>query len=271
PPELASFWISGIDDVWAAGPSGIGHFQNGSWSAPPPVQLYGTGIWGVSDSNLWAVGCMGGSCSATPGGPAPPAGAIMHFDGSSAMWMMEAVPMSSPALGIWGSGPADVYVTAPEGLFHFDGNSWTRGAQAGGLAAPTGPIWGSSASDVWVAADGEVLHFDGAKWVVIFTLASPDLVRAIWGTGPNDVWLAGNGQVAHWDGSAIATTALTGYDLHAIWGSAPDDLFVGGIGGALLHFDGTDWLPVRLPMMGDVLALAGATAAGVWVGGAFGG
>lgn len=64
-------------------------------------------------------------------------------------------------LGVWGSGPGDVYVVGQPGLiYHFDGTSWTR--QESGTNVALTDVWGDDAGTVYVCGhDGVILRKQG--------------------------------------------------------------------------------------------------------------
>lgn len=67
-------------------------------------------------------------------------------------------------LGVWGSGPDDVYVVGQPGLiFHWDGTSWTQ--QSSGTTAPLTDVWGDGSGNVYITGhDGVILRRSGGEW-----------------------------------------------------------------------------------------------------------
>lgn len=78
---------------------------------------------------------------------------------------VRSVGSSGTALGVWGSGPNDIYVVGRLGdqansgaVQHFDGTNW-QSVDVGAIALAR-DVWGSGPNDVWVSlADGTLLHF----------------------------------------------------------------------------------------------------------------
>ena len=67
---------------------------------------------------------------------------------------------------------------------------------------------------------------------------------AMWFAAPNDGWVVGErGTALHWDGEVWRVTPTgTLAQLTSVWGTGPADVWASGPD-ALLHFDGTQWLP----------------------------
>ena len=77
--------------------------------------------------------------------------------------------------------------------------------------------------------------------------------------GLRDIWVAPTGEIVAVGGSKVlrcpqntCTVETVAANLYTISGTAPDDVFVGGLPnnssfGALTHWDGTRWFPVRTP------------------------
>ena len=104
------------------------------------------------------------------------------------------------------------------------------------------------------------------------------LLNWIHGFERNDATIVGNGgTILHWNGTvAMAQASPSTQDLWGVWGSSPSDLWaVGGNGrnpgeATLLHFDGTSWQLVPLPVLQrpNVYALYkvwGSAPSDVWV------
>jgi len=60
---------------------------------------------------------------------------------------------------------------------------------------------------------------------------------------------------------------LLGSNLTDVWGSSASDVWVVGEGGAILHFDGSDWGLVDTDFTADLQAVRGASASDVWAAG----
>jgi hypothetical protein len=105
-------------------------------------------------------------------------------------------------LGIWGSGPNDVWAVGESGTIrHFTGGpEWEIVSSSAGRTLRS--VWGSGSNDVWAVGEaGAILHWDGAAWkssVAAFPVnrTKPNLY-GVWGSGPNDVWIVGDGIALH--------------------------------------------------------------------------
>jgi hypothetical protein len=174
--------------------------------------------------------------------------------------------------GIWGSGPADVWVagyrasTLAGVLLHWNGHGWSL--DAGVARPPMTAVWGSTATDVWAMGDqGTILHSDGSAWLATRSDTSATC-NGIWGSGPGDVWaIEAPGSLRHWNGATWSTTVLASGSLRALWGSGPGDVFVVGDDG-IVHWDGSAWATMT-GVAHPLLGVWGSSAENVWaVGGA---
>jgi hypothetical protein len=212
---MRSVWGSGPGDVLAVGdnraddPTGVlAHWDGVAWSHPslaPTVPLPGAlrGVWGSGANNIYVVGT------------AEQRGATFRWDGAS--WTeVENVfpyvmpppggpsgpptdPHGPPLVGVWGSGPNDLFVASTGGISHWDGRAWSASGFGGGIGI-TG-IWGSGPSDVYaVDLSGLAAHWDGTAWRTMVWNYKP--LRAVGGTGPGDVWVAGDDVLYHSSGPA---------------------------------------------------------------------
>ncbi|AKV04405.1 hypothetical protein AKJ09_11068 [Labilithrix luteola] len=104
--------------------------------------------------------------------------------------------------------------------------------------------------------------------VVLTVPLQPDLFAA-WGIG-EELWAAGSGgAILHFDGSEwhVEETGTT-ETLNAIFGFAPDDIWSAGSAGMVLHFDGKKWSRVSLGQYdGDLRSIWGAASDDMWIGG----
>lgn len=146
--SLFSIWGSSATNAWAVGSHGkILHFDGTQWtSTSTPVGNRLTRVWGSSATNIWAVGDS----------------ALIHYDGTSwtvppsAAEVLSNFPPNqqqqgtnnSFELGLWGSGPNDVYLGTQFGnIYRWDGQSWTdmqdNSQQGGGrIVAISGYVGG---------------------------------------------------------------------------------------------------------------------------------
>ena len=144
--------------------------------------------------------------------------------------------------------------------------AWTPVLQA--LDGALLSMWGTSEKDIWTVGGSLgnggptlALHFDGTTWKNI-PAGGPQTFWWVNGTNATDVWMVGEeGRIAHWNGSAFEEkTSGTTATLYGVWAAAPNDVWaVGGTpdeptqpNDVLLHWDGSAWSPVTLPVVKNV-------------------
>lgn len=187
-----------------------------------------------------------GVCAAPPK-KLPPAMA------PSFRWL-HPLPQGDNLLGIWGSGPKNVWAAGDAGrIVHFDGNKWDLVHT--GIADYLAGVWGSSRKDVWITGyNGRVLRFDGKKWWDHPTGVSNDF-NGIWGSGPKDVFTVGDrGVIFHWDGSCFKRQESGTENLFfGVWGTGPQDVWAVGGRGNIAHYDGKTWSAVDTGLLDQTL------------------
>ncbi len=193
----------GVAGMGAGAGGNVGHFN---FPAPPtyewettPVQITLYGLWGADERNIYGVG----------------AGArIIRFDGTR--WVYEA-PMVAGGpriLGIWGSGPDDVYA-----------------------AVESNVVLRRKADGEW---HKEVLAmFAGRRF------------HAVWGSGPDNVYLVGGGILrSKGDDKWVEERSGTLSQLLSVGGYDAQNVYVGGPLGILLFSNGNGtW--IRQAGLGD--------------------
>jgi hypothetical protein len=154
-------------------------------------------------------------------------------------------------LGIWGTGPRDVFAVGAAGtIMHFDGTTWAP------MNSPTTQqlqgVWGSGPRDVWAVGQGAtIVHYDGTAWT-----AAPRIPNvggtyqgapfvAVWGSSATNVYAVGGDTIAHWNGETWAVEVTRSLTLQAVWGSGPGDVYAVGYSGNM-HWDGMSWSPLTI-------------------------
>lgn len=227
------------------------------WVLVADEDLAGAYLGGTSDRNgdLWVVGGN------------PDKGVIQQYDGD--LWR----DMSPPgAKLLWWVHSFDdgavVAVGRGGGVWVYNDSEWNP------LPGPSENedfygVWGVSVDDFWIAGgpslgsleSGAVLrHWDGESWTDgLESIELADDVRnygsiyKVWGSDSDEVVAVGShGMAYHFDGkswSALETPAL-GSTLFTVVGRSSSDIYaVGSIPiPVLLHWDGTVWESVPLPL-----------------------
>ncbi len=166
-------------------------------------------------------------------------------------------------LGVWGSGPDDVFVVGGEvigqyeyygdtmdtyggTILHYDGSTWSRMETERDVLFMG--VWGSGPNDVFAvgwpasllspttgsahdpneALPTYIYHYDGSSWTAMSTgiWALPFMSTCIWGNGPGDVYLA--------------VGSLTSETING------DTWYIDEGSGGLLHYDGSSWSTVPI-------------------------
>lgn len=182
------------------------------------------GLWGSSDTDVWAVTEYFHFDFSPPW-------AYFHYTAGS--WQLPGGTGGSAIYGtpaIWVVGTNS---TLDEGFIK---RNWAEESFI--PPAPLSSVWGSSDSDVWaVGKAGTAVHWNGASWNVASTATTADLM-GVRGLGPGDVWAVGTGgTILHWNGSAWSQHASGTFNtLRAIAPLSSTDVFVAGDFATLLRY-----------------------------------
>jgi len=268
PESVNALWGTDESHIWAATDRGIEYFDGETWEAQelPRALSVQSGLWGFSETEVWAVGSDRGND-----------GAIAHYDGVE--WTAYPIEDAGSLLSVWGSSPDSVWAVGQyDSIWHFDGSEWKQ--HSGG--DPTSgrwlrSIWGYDADHAWIVGDrGHSLRFENGTWITDtaawqhdnigdlwgfdpqntwaagqaiwsptdyeFLLIERGSIRGFWGMSADHVWAAGkriferiNGTWSQWGDDAHASNLLSG------WAASPCEVFVGGSSGSILRWDGDEW------------------------------
>jgi hypothetical protein len=190
---LSVVWGTGASDIYVGGNAGamLHSVGDGTWTrqATPTDKLL-VGIWGSAPDNLYAV--------ATSNDHKTSDSVVMRSSGDGS-WRAQALP-GDFMLGIWGSGPKDIYVSGLGGIVHSAGDDkWT----AEDTSFEPQRVWGTQGAiySVGTSKDiggGGVIGFstgDG-KWTTQPAKAAGFLLD-VWGSSADDVYLAATGGILH--------------------------------------------------------------------------
>ncbi|HEX5058921.1 MAG TPA: hypothetical protein VFV99_06155, partial [Kofleriaceae bacterium] len=110
-------------------------------------------------------------------------------------------------------------------------------------------------NDVYVTGTrGTILHWTGSQ-MVDESIPPSVTVTSIWGVNGNDLWaVAQTGLIYRKmnNGIWIQQTSPTTQFLWQIWGTAADDIWAVGDGATVIHYDGTQWSTVSVPIASTV-------------------
>ncbi len=225
--NLQGVWGISGSDVFAVGDSGsILHYDGSKWMAMSSGATTNLqGVWGTSGSDVFAVGEYG---------------TILHYDGST--WSAMSSGTTQHIFGLCGISSNNVFAVGYTGtILHYDGASWST--MSSGTAQHLYGVWGSSGSDVFaVGHTGTILHYDGASWSAMSS-GTTQILYDVSGISGSDVFIAGyNGTILHYDGSSWnSMSSNTAQNLTGVWGDTGNDVFAVGFSGTIFHYDGSSW------------------------------
>jgi hypothetical protein len=125
--------------------------------APVLTQATLFGVWGASNTEVWAVG-------GSPLGNGDN-DVILRFDGTT--WSRVPPPelLGVAYFKVWGSARDDVWIVGQDGLaLHYDGSVWKRVTTP--VRATLLTVTGRSSTDVWAVGGppATLVHWDGTSW-----------------------------------------------------------------------------------------------------------
>jgi hypothetical protein len=173
-------------DVWVVGAGGtvLHGTKNGLAPEASNVTADLTGVWGVGNNEVWAVGSRG---------------TAIRRNATGGTWTSQNHGLTQSILyGVWLSGRTDVWAVGERVTLHYDGSGWAS------LSNPLEigiSVWGSADDDVWavgrpVAATGTPFtsRFNGVRWLPATTPTMTPL-QAVRGSSFGNAWAVGNGGV----------------------------------------------------------------------------
>ena len=287
-------WGTDATHVWASTTTGEILFYNGtSWS----IQLASTGnddymkgLWGTSNTDVWAVGYITGGTTA--------GSHIYHYDGTT--WVLtNTIPnrfflkgQSIDATNFWvvGSG-GSIYkgngttlaaqkdetndngfrcawsadynnswmAGGKGGIMKWDGTVWTQQVTASAANSDLYGMWGLSTTSIWtVGANGIILKYDGTNWTPQVSGTGGYPLYSVWALDANNVWAVGaNGIILKYNGTTWApqSSGVTNY-LLGVWGTDANNIWAVGEAGIILKYNGTTWAP-QSSGLGTNISLSG--------------
>jgi hypothetical protein len=202
-------------DVWAVGDGGTAMHYNGTqWSlAPTGTSSFLRGVWGNASNRLWAVGDMG---------------TVLRWNGSN--FTKETSGTLVNLNTVWGSSETNLYAGGMNGVIIRSGGGGSWNTESSGTTVEIKRISGTDAKNVWaVAGSTTILSSAGSGWSSQ-TQSSLSSVSDVLVLGVNDVWAGGGPcKLGRWDGtiwkflSASPTYCSIGNVVLA--GSGPGDVW----------------------------------------------
>jgi hypothetical protein len=187
---ITSVWGTSSSNVLAAtwSPGALLHFDGTSWTSSS-FTIYMVGLWGSTNSNIFAVGANG---------------VIYHYNGTSWSYMTSGTNKMLNA--VWGSSGSDVFAVGANGTIqHYNGTSWS--AMTSGTTQNLYGVWGGSSTDVFAVGNGgTILHYNGNNWSTM-TSGTTNMLNAVWGRAGSDAFVVGSGgTILH---SLLSSTTTT--------------------------------------------------------------
>lgn len=227
--------VHGIDvqHVWAAGASGtLLSYDGFNWKTNhSPTDRDLNAVFAASKDQTWAMGSLG---------------IVLHAaDGSS--WFQDGTfPHSNDLLGIWGSGPNDVWGVGARGLVvRHSGAGWQQSYTPTGIDIVA--LWGLGANNIYAVAPGDVFWFNGDSWRRVYNSVTE--FTGVWASSSEGVWVVGrDGSIRHYNGTTWKVDHREqGVELVATWGRDQTVYAVGkqdGVG-VILRRENGQWLSER--------------------------
>ncbi|HEY0838981.1 MAG TPA: hypothetical protein VGD74_02225 [Vulgatibacter sp.] len=273
-PRFRDVWGNAPNDVWAAGPSGVSHFDGAAWT-PSSLQGSFAAVAGTARNDVWAI-------SETD---------VFHFDGAAWTRALTGDSYVSVRAARWNDVWVGGHRSGVPMTWRFDGSAWTSATLPMQHEGPVTQILGTS-SGVWAVVDAnessEIFRWDGSAWIAtgagrvlweaagnlhattagitngisrwngslwlpFQTLAQPR-IRAAYGAGTGGVWAFGTSEVLgsmvfRWNGTdwtAVTNARKRDFNLYStvVGGTGPDDLWATA-GNTLVHRVGPGRVELR--------------------------
>jgi hypothetical protein len=256
---LRGLFATSATDVWVSTIGTILHFDGTTWTnAYVADDDSMAGVWASGPTNVFTVG---------------PLGDIARFNGAS--WTTAVVAPPSGATGyhgIFGISPNNIDAVGNGGLVeHWNGSSWSLQTRTG--TGNLRAVWGGvTTQNYYAVADDRTawINPNGAGWRAMgFSPANSKGLMGVFGNAPTNVWVGGDSGVVYRlsSGTTLTVPAATGSltNFHGTWTTSPTDTYLVGDGGSVLHFDGSNWLPLAVPVSAAFRAIYGTAAQNVYV------
>ena len=261
---LTAGYARASNDIWigtsysasgSAVPTTTFHFDGTSWTEH---SMSGAGVGG----NVTGFAAFGANDVYAAVGDY----GVYHYSGTGTPgneWVKDTNSVQQ-AYGMWGTDSTHLWAVDNFTIWRRGSGGWTAevtNAEGDGLQA----ISGRSSTDVWAVGQGIVYRYNGSNWSV-FEVGTNFGGNAVWTAPGADVFVALNGGVRRYDGSAW-TYFFTGINMKGVWGTSNNDVFAVGESSTVIHFDGTNWAPVKVDTATTLNAVFGFGQSTLIVGG----
>jgi len=252
-------FAAGAGDVYLDNASGqVAHWDGESWTLLPGTAGSGGRMWASGPNDLYLSHNRYNSSTGSY------TGVVHHWNGTA--WSETTLNPGGLLTSIWGTGPANVWVSTYDGaVLHWDGAAWTRTQL---ISQPLNGVAGSGPNDVWAVGGsfgnhpGRVLHWDGSAWSEVQTGATSG-INAVWAPSPGvAVTVGDNGVVMRYDGQRWTALSMPLPELFThvlpVEGDGAYATTCSDGAGVMHTTDGTTWTAVAAP--GDCMHH-------LWIGG----
>ncbi|NQU68438.1 MAG: hypothetical protein HQ510_10890 [Candidatus Marinimicrobia bacterium] len=111
-------------------------------------------------------------------------------------------------------------------------------------------------NNIWVVGNIETdegeynaAHWDGSEWELIGIMSNTLNLYSIFSFSENDIWVTDTSSPIHWDGNEWTLYHLQNMGIHVsvnhLWGTSSSDMYFVGLQGAIVHYDGTDFVQME--------------------------
>ncbi len=255
------------NDVWAALPAGIAHWDGSTWTslgdgAAPFAAISATDVWASGGTKEW-----NGSTWTSHSGPgftpiaiggSPGSVLAVSNTGAIAKWLGTA----------WGIGDTGSHtcnsavvidgthlaVAQNGSVSLWDTGTWTT------LTPPVSANWevitASSPTDLWIASFGRGTpyryHWNGSTWTDASDPGTTAYPLAISEDPHGNVFLVlDDASIRVWNGSTWSAVTTGNNTTRAVWGTAPTDVWLVDpapvLPNRLVHWNGTSWTESTFP------------------------
>ena len=234
-------FITGLDDqnIYVGNMNSIFHFDGLSYTELPRSMedLETIDLWAREPDDLVSVGGNG---------------KVFRFDGIR--WTRMTSPADQDLLAISGIDDESMVAVGEDNtILLWDGIMWS-------LLSPDSGWDGIAWRDVWMAARDEffvvgdggiVMRYQGGEWNR-FNLDT-DMLLSVWGVSSDEVIVSGYERIFRFNGSGWDRMPYPEYydnfhyreEMQSLVGTDMNNVYISDNIGALYHFDGNIWSPIR--------------------------